>query len=381
MESHRNAAFLSPPVPIQGVKGRKGALLTTPTFSTTQVRRASFSAKFQDFRNFHPFSSRTETEDELITDAQISVLSHGALVQALALPALKAAREVASLGFTAIIAFVPERRRPVRLRHVNQNGKGDNGKRKEEDVWTRGIQKAHELGDPDSIFISTTPHRVRLHAKVVRYRPEVLETVFDGEAPLSPESHDVLCLHGAMGSAHCFRDMQKGLSNMFQGSAAAFDRPPFGLSELSPVRTVSKLPFGLVNEAELTTSAIRALRLRSDSLVLVGHSMGGALALRYAIDNPEKPKALILLAPALSVRIPRALRAALRATFAVPPVGRRVIRERCRVMAKNVRHRTSARAHEGYTRPMRRMHWDEGLRNYLKDFSGFFIRHWKEDVL
>lgn len=65
---------------------------------------------------------------------EVSSSFPGALVQALALPALKAPRDVSSIGFTAISALAPERKLHVRLRRVIKKRKtGDYGNENRED--------------------------------------------------------------------------------------------------------------------------------------------------------------------------------------------------------------------------------------------------------
>lgn len=331
------AIAFAPPVPL--MSSRRSAIPHTRAKATKCIVARSNSPE------------PLEECDHIVTDALLAMHGHAALMRALATPAVKLATEVASMGMAAFSVLFPEPRNGPKPR-----------------------KKADELADPDSIFISTTPHRVRLHVKVVRPRHI---------APYNftpPTTYDVLCLHGAMGSTHCFRHMLSNLGSLFGGSVAAFDRPPFGLSETA---TYLSLPLGLQEEAALTHSAARALRMRLNKLVLIGHSLGGAVALRAALDAPTPPAGLVLLAPALSVQMPRAVRAAVRATLAVPPVGRRVVRERCRAMANSARRRKrfydDEAGHEGYVRPMQRAHWDEALRKYVREFAAVGFSLWDHE--
>jgi pimeloyl-ACP methyl ester carboxylesterase len=52
-----------------------------------------------------------------------------------------------------------------------------------------------------------------------------------------------------------------------------------------------------------TGAFIDALKL--DSVVVAGHSMGGAIAMELALRNPEKVKALVLIATAAKFEIPK----------------------------------------------------------------------------
>ena len=71
----------------------------------------------------------------------------------------------------------------------------------------------------------------------------------------------------------------------------AFDRPGSGYSTRPP-----GAPAGVRAQAAVLAKAIRVLRL--DRPVIVGHSLGGAVALALALDHPECVGALALVSPA-----------------------------------------------------------------------------------
>ena len=71
----------------------------------------------------------------------------------------------------------------------------------------------------------------------------------------------------------------------------AFDRPGSGYSTRA-----SDAPAGVRAQAATLAKAIRALKLGNP--VVVGHSLGGAVALAIALDHPDCVSALALIAPA-----------------------------------------------------------------------------------
>jgi pimeloyl-ACP methyl ester carboxylesterase len=70
----------------------------------------------------------------------------------------------------------------------------------------------------------------------------------------------------------------------------AFDRPGYGHSERP-----SNQPLTLALNARLLHGALSQMGIEQP--ILVGHSGGGAVALRYAIDYPSAVKGVVLLAP------------------------------------------------------------------------------------
>lgn len=98
--------------------------------------------------------------------------------------------------------------------------------------------------------------------------------------------------------------------------AIAVDRPGHGYSE-----ALRASPDGILREqAEAVRAAVRPLCERPP--VLLGHSYGAALSLRWALDHPDEVAALVLVAPAAYPAWPDARHG----VFAVPgtPAGRAV---------------------------------------------------------
>lgn len=99
----------------------------------------------------------------------------------------------------------------------------------------------------------------------------------------------IIFIHGLRNTADIW-DMIGTLSRVANIGYAvyALDLPGFGKSGGRRLRIKESVEFlkEFIHKLEITYP------------VLVGHSIGGGLALRYAIKNPDKTRALVLIAPA-----------------------------------------------------------------------------------
>jgi pimeloyl-ACP methyl ester carboxylesterase len=122
---------------------------------------------------------------------------------------------------------------------------------------------------------------VRFGRDLVRYRDEPASAI--GQAPT------VVMLHGGNLSLESW----DGLSERLGGRARriAVDLPGHGLTGATTERNYS-VP-GMVTFIEAFTRAIGL----DHSFALIGHSMGGHLAWRYAIAHPGRVARLVLIAP------------------------------------------------------------------------------------
>jgi pimeloyl-ACP methyl ester carboxylesterase len=99
----------------------------------------------------------------------------------------------------------------------------------------------------------------------------------------------LVLIHGLEGQMGNFtHSLVDRLSGDFR--VVAFDRPGSGYS----TRSIGS-PAGVRAQAGALAAAIRAMKL--DRPVIVGHSLGGAVALAMALDQPDCASALALVAP------------------------------------------------------------------------------------
>lgn len=105
----------------------------------------------------------------------------------------------------------------------------------------------------------------------------------------NPHGPSLLCLHGLMATAETFSRMVEGLSA--ECHAVALDLPGNGASENAVASNV-----GFAGLAALVQAFADALGLAR--LVVIGHSHGGALALKLASSRPQSLRGLVLLCPA-----------------------------------------------------------------------------------
>jgi len=145
-------------------------------------------------------------------------------------------------------------------------------------------------------------NRRGLDSREVRTRVGTLHA-YDGRGPggLPP----MVVLHGMGSAATSFGAVLSQLHRHARRVTAP-DMPGHGFSAEPAVRLTP----------ELLTDAMRdALDdLIDEPAVLCGNSLGGAVALRYALDRPEKVRALVLISPA-AARLSDAELDAIRATF------------------------------------------------------------------
>ncbi len=127
-------------------------------------------------------------------------------------------------------------------------------------------------------------------------RTRVVE--FGAGAPLVV-IHDLFCSH------HAFDDIVEPLSHAFH--VVGIDLPGFGESEKPPP---SRFAYTLETFAEVVTDVIAALQIGRSHVI--GHGLGGGVALTLAAEHPEFVDHLVLVSPYilptdLSVRLRMAL--------------------------------------------------------------------------
>lgn len=97
----------------------------------------------------------------------------------------------------------------------------------------------------------------------------------------------IVLIHGYLSSTFSFRKLIPLLTNTY--TVAALDLPGFGKSEKSKAFTYS-----LANYGKLALSFMKKMNFSRP--ILIGHSMGGQVALQAARQSPDYVQKLILLA-------------------------------------------------------------------------------------
>ena len=118
----------------------------------------------------------------------------------------------------------------------------------------------------------------------------VVESEVSVSAPETREDIPIVLIHGAGCN---LEDMRLALGERLRGRRLIYiDRPGHGWSERHGVDGSSP-----AYQATMIRDVLD--RLGVSRAILVGHSWGGALALRFALDYPQRVSGLVMLAPPL----------------------------------------------------------------------------------
>ena len=102
----------------------------------------------------------------------------------------------------------------------------------------------------------------------------------------NPDGEVLILLHGFGMSLHVWEKWVAELGNTYR--LVSFDWPGHGLS--TPVRDDD---YSRNSMTSYLTNVLDWMNI--DKFVLVGHAMGGGIAMNYIVDNPKKVQALVLI--------------------------------------------------------------------------------------
>ncbi len=102
----------------------------------------------------------------------------------------------------------------------------------------------------------------------------------------NPDGPPIILVHGTSASLHTWEPLAQRLGGEFR--VIAYDQPAHGLTGAAPDNDYSAS--GMMHALDAVADAAGV-----DHFVLGGNSMGGWVAWRYALANPERVDALILL--------------------------------------------------------------------------------------
>lgn len=112
------------------------------------------------------------------------------------------------------------------------------------------------------------------------------------EGQIIPSRPVIFAIHGAGGGAWLWRRLQDAIGN--NASLLAIDLPGHGASQGEGASGVSEY-------REIARAAARELGLSKP--ILMGHSMGGAIAMDWAINHPDAIEAVVLVSTGARLRV------------------------------------------------------------------------------
>lgn len=207
----------------------------------------------------------------------------------------------------------------------------------------RTVDDPRALADPDSEFLEI--RGLSVHMK--RSGGTVPHLGTDPEGRTTRSRPALLLLHGFAASLFTWREVIDPLGE--RGPVVAYDRPAFGLTsrpqegEWDPRDWPGGSPYGPEAQADLAVALLD--RLGFSRVVLVGNSMGGALAALIAARHPDRVAALVLEDAAIFGGGPP--------SWSQPLVNSRVLRR--------IGPRLTAAATPSFTRGLRRLVHDGSL--------------------
>lgn len=174
----------------------------------------------------------------------------------------------------------------------------------------------------------------------------------------------IILLHGFGASLFSWREVISPLAQL--GQVIAYDRPAFGLTERPlPGAWQGESPYGADAQVTLLLELMDAQSI--EQAVLVGNSAGGAIALKTALEHPERVSGLVLISPAVLEAGGPPGPAWL---YRLPPIDRlgpwlvRAFIGRGQALIDMAWHnpgRITPEIRQGYAKPLRAQNWDVAL--------------------
>lgn len=202
-----------------------------------------------------------------------------------------------------------------------------------------------ELADPDSRF--TEVNDLQVHYK----------TTGAGDPAF-------VLLHGFGASVFSWREVMEPLGTL--GTAVAFDRPAFGLTERPLSWEEGNNPYTPQAQVALVLGLMDTLGV--EDAVLVGNSAGGTVAVQTALAHPERVRALVLVAAAIyeGGGAPGWIRPVLNTPQMdrLGPVLARQISRQGDAFLESAWHdpsKITPQIRAGYREPLRAQNWDRAL--------------------
>ena len=217
-----------------------------------------------------------------------------------------------------------------------------------------GIKPMSELVYPDSQFMDINDVSIHFQEQVSENNNDTL----------------ILLLHGFGSSTYSWQNVMEPLSAF--GTVLAYDRPGFGLTErIIPSGNKSFNPYSLNYQSEIINQIIE--EKNPSKVILVGNSAGGPVAIKSALEYPEKIDGLILISPAVygGGGAPRWIRPFLNLPQMdrLGPVFVRTIRERGLEILELAWYdptKISQKDLDNYQKPLSVENWDVALWEFTK---------------
>ncbi|MGB1207060.1 MAG: alpha/beta fold hydrolase [Chitinophagales bacterium] len=144
----------------------------------------------------------------------------------------------------------------------------------------------------------TTPQKFQKAFEANSYQPIFQKYEFDGREMNYVEIGDtslptIIFIHGAPGSLDAFETYLQDEDLLKQAHLISVDRAGYGYSDFGKSEV-------FIEKQAALLQPILEKKKQHKPLLLVGHSYGGPISARLAMDFPDLVDAMLLLAPALS---------------------------------------------------------------------------------